>query len=68
VFTKQQYKVTDLPLKEIKPAIAGDFEHFLVTHEKGSNNTAMKYIRIVKRVLKFAVDQGLAGNKPGGPV
>jgi len=47
-----------MPLKEIKPAFAGDFEHWLVTHEKGCNNTAMKYIRILKRVLKFAVDQG----------
>jgi hypothetical protein len=66
VFTKQQYKVTDLPLKEIKPAIAGDFEHFLVTHEKGCNNTAMKYIRILKRVLKFAVDQGWFETNPVG--
>ncbi|WP_205513014.1 site-specific integrase [Longitalea arenae] len=66
VFTKQQYKVTDLPLKEIKPAIAGDFEHFLVTHEKGCNNTAMKYIRILKRVLKFAVDQGWLETNPVG--
>ncbi|OQP47941.1 site-specific integrase [Niastella populi] len=66
VFTKQQYKVTDLQLKEIKPAIAGDFEHFLVTHEKGCNNTAMKYIRILKRVLKFAVDQGWLETNPVG--
>ncbi|OQP65848.1 hypothetical protein A3860_14740 [Niastella vici] len=65
-FTKHQYKVTDLPLKEIKPAIAGDFEHFLVTHEKGCNNTAMKYIRILKRVLKFAVDQGWLETNPVG--
>lgn len=65
-FTKQQYKVNDMPLKEIKPAIAGDFEHFLVTHEKGCNNTAMKYIRILKRVLKFAVDQGWIEANPLG--
>jgi site-specific recombinase XerD len=66
VFTKQQYKVGDLQLKEIKPAIAGDFEHFLVTHEKGCNNTAMKYIRILKRVLKFSVDQGWLETNPLG--
>jgi hypothetical protein len=45
VFTKHEYKVTDMQLKEIKPAFAGDFEHWLVTNEKGCNNTAMKYIR-----------------------
>ena len=50
VFTKQQYKVADMQLKEIKPAFAGDFGHWLVMHEKGCNNVAMKYIRILKRV------------------
>jgi site-specific recombinase XerD len=65
-FTKHQYKVTDMQLKEIKPAFAGDFEHWLVTHEKGCNNTAMKYIRILKRVLKFAVDQGWLEANPLG--
>jgi site-specific recombinase XerD len=46
-----------MQLKEIKSSFAGDFEHFLMTHEKGCSNTAMKYIRILKRILKFAVDQ-----------
>lgn len=66
VFTKHQYKLADMQLKEIKPAFAGDFEHWLVTHEKGCNNTAMKYIRILKRVLKFAVDQGWLEANPLG--
>jgi len=66
LFTKNQYKVTDMQLKEIKPAFAGDFEHWLVTHEKGCNNTAMKYIRILKRVLKFSVDQGWLESNPLG--
>jgi len=66
VFVKHQFKLSDLPLKEMKPAFAGDFEHWLVTHEKGCNNTAMKYIRILKRILKFAVDQGWIENNPLG--
>ncbi|MBO9200238.1 MULTISPECIES: site-specific integrase [Niastella] len=57
-FLKHQFKRTDMLLREIKPSFAGDFEHFLMTHEKGCSNTAMKYIRIFKRILKFAVDQG----------
>jgi integrase len=64
LFTKHKFKVSDLQLKEIKPAFAGDFEHFLVTHEKGCNNTAMNYIRILKRVLKFAVDQSWLETNP----
>jgi hypothetical protein len=58
LFLKHQFKRTELQLREIKPSFAGDFEHFLMTHEKGCSNTAMKYIRILKRILKFAVDQG----------
>lgn len=57
LFLKHQFKRTDMQLKEIKSSFAGDFEHFLMTHEKGCSNTAMKYIRILKRILKFAVDQ-----------
>lgn len=58
LFLKHQFKRTDMQLREIKPSFAADFEHFLMTHEKGCSNTAMKYIRILKRILKFAVDQG----------
>jgi site-specific recombinase XerD len=66
MFLKQHYKVSDKQLKEIKLAFAGDFEHFLITHENGCNNTAMKYIRILKRILKFAVDQEWLETNPVG--
>jgi site-specific recombinase XerD len=66
LFLKHQFKVSDKQLYEIKLAFAGDFEHFLVTREKACNNTAMKYIRILKRVLKFAVEQGWLETNPVG--
>jgi site-specific recombinase XerD len=43
-------------LKDIKASFAFDFEHYLTTHDRVSSNTAMKYIKIFKRVLKMAVD------------
>ena len=64
LFLKHQFKRTDMLLREIKPSFASDFEHFLMTHEKGCSNTAMKYIRIFKRILKFAVDQGWLAAHP----
>jgi hypothetical protein len=57
LFLKHQFKRTEMQRRETKPSFAGDFEHFLMTHEKGCSNTAMKYILILKRMLKFAVDQ-----------
>jgi site-specific recombinase XerD len=64
LFLKHQFKRTDMLLREIKPSFAEDFEHFLMTHEKGCSNTAMKYIRIFKRILKFVVDQGWLSTHP----
>lgn len=65
-FLKHDYKVTDLPLPEIKFSLAADFEHFLTTVQLMGGNTAMKYIKIVKQVLKMTVDNGWLPNNPLG--
>lgn len=45
-------------------SFTSDFEHFLITKHGLSNNSAMKYIRILKRITKFAVDQGWMSSSP----
>jgi site-specific recombinase XerD len=57
-FLKYRFGVTDMALDEIKVSFTNDFEHFLTAKQGLSNNSAMKYIRILKRITKFAVDQG----------
>ncbi|MEO8172579.1 MAG: site-specific integrase [Sediminibacterium sp.] len=57
VFVKYRFKVSDILLSEIKGSFTSDFEHFLITRHGLSNNSAMKYIRMLKRIAKFAVDQ-----------
>lgn len=57
-FLKSHFHVSDKPLSEIKFSFAPDFEHFLTTVQGIGSNTAMKYVKILKQMLKLAVDQG----------
>lgn len=65
-FLKHDYKVSDLALNEIKFSLAADFEHFLTTVHLIGGNTAMKYIKILKQVIKMAVDNGWLPSNPLG--
>ncbi|PSL44227.1 site-specific recombinase XerD [Chitinophaga niastensis] len=57
-FLKAHFHVSDKPLSEIRFSFAPDFEHFLTTVQGIGSNTAMKYVKILKQMLKLAVDQG----------
>lgn len=63
-FLKFRFHVSDMLLKDIKSSFAFDFEHFLTTNDRVSSNTAMKYIKILKRVIKMAVDQEWIASNP----
>jgi site-specific recombinase XerD len=63
-FVTKQFKVSDIPLSKIKISFASDFDHYLTTKDRIGSNTSMKYIKIFKRVLKLAVDQGWMESDP----
>lgn len=65
-FLKHEYHVSDLALNQIKFSLAADFEHFLTTVHCIGGNTAMKYIKILKQVIKMTVDNGWLPNNPLG--
>ncbi len=65
-FLKHDYKVSDLAINDIKFSLAADFEHFLTTVHLIGTNTAMKYIKILKQVIKMAVDKSWLPNNPLG--
>src|ERR1700730_3674162 len=44
-FLKYNFHVSDIYLRQIKRSFAPNFEHFLVTKQGLTNNSAMKYIR-----------------------
>ena len=63
-FIKHRFHLSDMLLKDIKSSFAFDFEHYLTTHDCVGSNTAMKYIKIFKRVIKMAVDQEWIPSNP----
>lgn len=48
-------KCNDIQLNEIKLSFASEFEHFLTVHHKLQSNTTMKYIKILKQILNYAI-------------
>jgi len=54
-FLSQEMKCNDMQLNEIKLSFASEFEHFLTVHHKLQSNTTMKYIKILKQILNYAI-------------
>ena len=63
-FLKYRYKRSDIALKDIKFSLAPDLEHFLTSVQMISGNTAMKYIKILKQVIKMSVENGWLASNP----
>ena len=54
-FLQHQYKKDDMPITELNHAFVTNFEYYLKTHDTNQSNTAMKYIRNLKKVVNIAV-------------
>ncbi|MGE7775513.1 site-specific integrase [Chitinophaga sp. NPDC101104] len=63
-FLKNQYNQSDKPLADLKHSFIADFEHFLTTKQGMTGNTATKYLKILKQVVKMAVEQGWINQNP----
>lgn len=57
-FILHQYKVTDMYLDEVSYAFVTDFEFYLSTTKKLSQNTLMKYISQTKTIFRMANGRG----------
>ena len=54
-FIQYQYKKHDIYLSKIKYQFVVDFEHYLRVKQSLCNNTAMKYIKNLKKIINMAV-------------
>ena len=54
-FMKFQYKINDIPLPEMRLRFVTEFEHYLLTRESLSSNTAHKYIKNLKKIMNMSV-------------
>jgi site-specific recombinase XerD len=53
-FIKLEYKVEDIPVKEIDYKFISGFEYYLKTVRNCSHNTAIKYITNFKKIIRIA--------------
>lgn len=54
-FLSKEMKCKDILLSDIKLSFASDFEHFLTVQHKLQSNTTMKYIKILKQIINYAI-------------
>jgi len=54
-FMKVMYKREDMFLEELNYKFITDFEYFMKTHDKLIHNTALRYIRCLKKVILMAI-------------
>lgn len=65
-FLKENFKRSEILLKELDHKFISDFEYFLKTHEKIGHNTSMKYIRNLKKVMNMAISNDWINKNPFG--
>jgi site-specific recombinase XerD len=55
-FMENKYKKYDITLSDLNHAFIADFEFYLKTHDKLEHNTAMKYIKNLKKIVHLAIE------------
>jgi integrase len=53
-YIKLEYKVTDLPFKDVDHTFISGLEYYLKTERNCSHNTALKYITNFKKIVRIA--------------
>lgn len=65
-FMAKELKCKDKNIVDLKMAFVTEYEHFLTVHQKMQSNTVMKYIKILKQILNFAVALDWLPSNPFG--
>ncbi|MBS7565659.1 site-specific integrase [Mucilaginibacter conchicola] len=57
-FMQWQYNITDIPVSKINFAFLNDFEYYLRTVRKCANNSAIKYIKNLGKIVRICLGNG----------
>jgi site-specific recombinase XerD len=63
-FLQHKYKKNDILLREITPDFIKEYEHYLRTVRNCANNTTVKYIRNMGKILRLAEQKGILKKNP----
>ena len=64
LFLEFQYKVKDMPITQINHKFITDFEFYLKTERSNCHNTAIKYIKNFKKIVRIAMSNGWIDKDP----
>jgi integrase len=57
-FLKLQYNISDIPISKINFAFLNDFEYYLRSVRKCGNNSAIKYIKNLGKIVRICLGNG----------
>lgn len=63
-FLQHKYSKDDVLLRDITPNMISEYEHYLKTVRNCANNTTVKYIRNVGKILSLAVQKDILKSNP----
>ncbi len=63
-FIQWKYSVSDIDIKDIDHAFITEYEFFLRSVRKCANNTAIKYIKNFKKIVKLCISNGWLDKDP----
>ncbi len=54
-YMKKDYRISDLPIRELDQAFITGFEHFIKTEKSCAQNATVKYLKNLKRITRIAL-------------
>lgn len=63
-FIRQKYGRKDMPLSEIDPMFIDNFEYYLKVSRGCAHNTAVKYLKNFKKIIRIALKNGWMKSDP----
>ncbi len=63
-YVQKEYKVEDIPVKDVDHAFISGFEYYLKTTRNCGHNTAIKYVTNFKKIIRIAYANGWIEKDP----
>ncbi len=54
-YMKKDYRISDIPIRELDQAFITGFEHFIKTEKSCAQNATVKYLKNLKRITRIAL-------------
>lgn len=63
-FLESQYQVSDISIKKVEYQFINDFDYYLRTEKSIGNNTTVRYVKLLRKIIKSALNKGWIKSDP----